>query len=87
MSRQKESLFAAFGSHDQDGRHAHIWKKPFKNLRSHRTDFYETLFIAFLLLCMQHRGPGHIIACSNDDPSLTLTYFAARSNCVTYAVL
>ena len=26
-----------------------------------------------------HRGLGPIIACSNDDPMLTLTYTAARS--------
>ena len=25
LGRGKESLFAASGSHDQDGRHAHIW--------------------------------------------------------------
>ena len=25
MGREKESLFAASGSHDKDGRHAHIW--------------------------------------------------------------
>ena len=24
-------VFTASGSHDQDGRHAHIWQKPFKN--------------------------------------------------------
>ena len=32
LGRGNEILFAASGSHDQDGRHAHIWKKPFKNL-------------------------------------------------------
>ena len=25
LGRGKESLFAASGAHDQDGRHAHIW--------------------------------------------------------------
>ena len=25
LDREKESLFAASGSHDQDGHHAHIW--------------------------------------------------------------
>ena len=25
LGRGNESLFTAFGSHDQDGRHAHIW--------------------------------------------------------------
>ena len=27
LGRGNESLFAASGSHDQDGRHTHIWKK------------------------------------------------------------
>ena len=38
-------------------------------------------------LGMQHRGLQLIIVCSNDDPGLTLTYFTARSNLVTYAFL
>ena len=37
LGRGNEILFAAFGSHDQDGRHAHIWKKPFKNLLLHNS--------------------------------------------------
>ena len=28
MIRGNENVFAAFGSHDQDGRHAHMWLKP-----------------------------------------------------------
>ena len=32
MGRGNESLFTASEAHDQDGRHSHIWKKPFKNL-------------------------------------------------------
>ena len=28
-----------------------------------------------------------IIVCSNDDPRLTLTYFTARSNLVSYAYI
>ena len=40
-----------------------------------------------LWLCMQHRGLGPIIVCSNDDPRLTLTYFTARSNVVPYAFI
>ena len=41
-------LFAASGSHDQDGRHAHIWQKPFKNLllQNRRADFRETWYVA-----------------------------------------
>ena len=36
-------------------------------------------------LGMYHRGLQPIIVCSNDDPGLTLTYFTARSNFVTWA--
>ena len=36
---------------------------------------------------MQYRGLQLIIVCSNDDPGVTLTYFTARSNLVTYAFL
>ena len=36
---------------------------------------------------MQHQGLLPIIVCSNDDPDVTLTYFTARSNLVTYAFL
>ena len=33
--------------HDQDGRHAHIWSKPFKNLLQNRwADFHETWYVA-----------------------------------------
>ena len=32
MGQGNESLFGTSGSHDQDGRHAHVLKKPFKNL-------------------------------------------------------
>ena len=38
-------------------------------------------------LGMKHRGLLPIIVCSNDDPGLTLTYFTARSNFVTKALL
>ena len=37
-------------------------------------------------LGMWHRGHT-IIACPNDDPRITLAYFTARSNLVTYAFL
>ena len=78
LGRGNEILFAACGSHDQDGHHAHIWYKPFKNLlRNWRTDFHETWYVA--------SGLQPIIVCSNDDPGLTLTYFSARSNFVTWA--
>ena len=36
-------------------------------------------------LGMKHWGLQPIIDCSNDDPGVTLTYFTAMSNLVTYA--
>ena len=36
---------------------------------------------------MLHLGLQPIIVCLNDDPRVTLTYFTARSNLVTYAFL
>ena len=38
-------------------------------------------------LGMYHRGLQPIIVCSNDDPRVTLTYFTARSNLITYPFL
>ena len=35
MGWGNESLFMGSGSHAQDGRHAHIWYRPFKNLFIH----------------------------------------------------
>ena len=35
----------------------------------------------------EHRALQLIIVCSNDDPRVTLTYFTARSNLVTYDLL
>ena len=48
LGRGNEILFMASGSHDQDGRHAHIWSKPFKNLlfQNRRADFHETWYVA-----------------------------------------
>ena len=48
LGRGNDILFVASGSHDQDGRHAHIWYKPFKNLllQNRRADFYETWYVA-----------------------------------------
>ena len=36
---------------------------------------------------MQHQGLLPIIVCLNDDRGMTLTYFTARSNFITYAFL
>ena len=48
MGRGDESLIAKSRSHDQDGRHAHIWLKPLKNLvlQNRLADFHETLYVA-----------------------------------------
>ena len=48
LGRGNEILFMASGSHDQDGRHAHIWLNPFKNLllQNRWTDFHETWYVA-----------------------------------------
>ena len=48
LGRGNNILFAASGSHDQDGRHAHIWSKPFKNLllQNRLADFHETWYVA-----------------------------------------
>ena len=48
LGRGNDILFAPSGSHDQDGRHAHIWSKPFKNLllQNRRADFHETWYVA-----------------------------------------
>ena len=53
-----------------------IYCKTLKNLlRNRLTDFHETWYIA--------SGLQPIIVCSNDDPGLILTYFAARPNLVS----
>ena len=36
---------------------------------------------------MQHPELKPVIVCSNDDPGVTLTYFTAKSNFVTYVFL
>ena len=48
LGRGNDILFAASGSLDQDGRHAHIWSKPFKYilLQNRRADFHKTWYEA-----------------------------------------
>ena len=79
LGSENESLFTATGSLDQDGRHAHIWYKPFKNLflQNRQADFHKTWFVV--------SGTQAHYSLSNDDPGVTLTYFTARSNLVTKA--
>ena len=40
-----------------------------------------------LKLGIQHQVLEYYQVCSNDDPALTLTYFAARSNLIPYALV
>ena len=49
LGRGIKSVFAASGSHDPDGRRAHIWLKLFTNLllQNRRADFHETWHVAF----------------------------------------
>ena len=49
MGRGDGSLIAKSRSHDQDGRHAHIWEKPLKNLllQNRQANFHETWYVAF----------------------------------------
>ena len=37
------------------------------------------------LVCSTDGGLRPLIVCANDDPRLTMTYFVARSNLVSYA--
>ena len=45
-----ENLLTWWWSHDQNGCHAHIWKKPFKNrpLWNPLTDFHRTWYVALV---------------------------------------
>ena len=47
LGRGSESLFAASGSHDQDGRHVQFMVKPLQNLllQIRKADFHETWYI------------------------------------------
>ena len=57
-------------SHDQDGRHVHIW---YKHLESF---FSGTKLPMTLKLGMQHWLLACYQICSNDDSVLTLTYLS-----------
>ena len=49
--------------------------------------FSRTIGLIYTKLDMQHLGLQPIMVCSNDEIELTLTYFTARSNLVTWAFL
>ena len=72
MGRGNESLFAASGSHNQDGRQAHIYmvKTLQKSSSSEPKGRFPRNLVCSIL---------PIIVCSNDDPGVTLTYFTASS--------
>ena len=80
MGRGNESLFAASGSHDQDGHHATPRPYMVKTLQKSSTLELVGRFPRNLVCGIRDSGP--IIVCSNDDLGLTLTYFTARSNLV-----
>ena len=66
-------------SHDQDGRHAHIWNNLKKSSQA------GTKRPMTLKVIMQHWVLEYYQVYSNDDPGMTLTYFAAKSNLFPYA--
>ena len=82
MGWRNEILLKCSWSHDQDGRHAHIWLKLKKKIFFSGTKRPMTLNLA-----MHHRVIEYYQVCSNDDPGLTLTYFTARSNLVPCALI
>ena len=68
-------------SHDQDGRHVHIYMvETFKKLLllTQKADDFETWFAALFT---------HSQVLPNDDLGLTLTYFTARSNLVVFVFI
>ena len=79
MGCGNEFLLKWSWSHDQDGRHAHIW------YNSKKIFFSGTKRPMILNLGMHHWVLEYYQVCSNDDPELNLTYFMARSNLVPYA--
>ena len=74
IDRGNESLFAASGSHDQDGRYAHYGKTLQKSSTPEPTDRFPRN-----LVCSIGDSTESISVCSNGDSGLTLTYFSARS--------
>ena len=69
----EESLYKWSRSHDQDGRHAHIWQKPSKI-------FYRTNSPMVMKLGMEHYVLKLYKVYINDAPELTLTHFMTISN-------
>ena len=72
MGWGNESLFKQSWSHDQDGRHAHIWKKPLKNilLLNQKADDLKLGIQHWVFKCYQ--------VCSNDDPTFERELFYGK---------
>ena len=79
MGYGNESAYKWFMSHDQGGRHYHIWSKHLKIF------FSKIKRPVTLKLGMQHWVLEYYQICSNDVPGLILTYLTAGSNLVPYA--
>ena len=55
LGRENESLYKSSRSHDQDGRHAHIWIKTFKNLFQNQEPYdLETWHVALGTQALQN---------------------------------
>ena len=84
MGLGNKSLFGASGSHDQDGCHIHIWAVTFIYGKNASKIFFSGTKKGqwpYGLVCsIGAFGP-------NDEPKLTLTYFTARSNLVSYSFI
>ena len=65
MGRGNENLLGAFGSHDQDGRHAHMVKTLQKSSLEPKGQW------SWALVC----SIGPIKVCSNDDVGLALLFY------------
>ena len=78
LGKANEILYRWYITHDQDGRHAHIWQKPFKIFSS------RTRSPMILKLDMYHWGLKLYKVYINNDPGLTKTYLTANSNRATY---
>ena len=74
MGSGKESLYKFYRSHDQDGRHAHLWLKPSKIFS------YRTNSPMIMILGMEQLVLKLYKVYMNGDPELTLTHFKTVSN-------
>ena len=73
LGKWERKLYKRYRSHDQDGRHAHLWQKPSKL-------FYRTNGTMIMKLCMEQYVLKLNKVYINDDHELTLTHFKTMSN-------